>query len=116
MTVHKVVELEPCPESVKQAGAALLKARSYYAEGANVVAEAYAAVHATMSDMKALGAFEMEYAEAFSLLSEASNAQFKIAMAHNSLRKWLVDHGVAQPTDGEITAILGVVTRGPGGR
>ena len=107
----------PCPASVKNAGAQLVKLRRM---GEALTAQAIVAmdaVRATQADMMPLGAKRMEYGQGFALLAEAMKAEGLIGQAHNSFRQALVRLDVAEPTDADIVSALGgtVSTQGGGG-
>lgn len=107
----------PCPNSVKNAGAHLVKARRMAEALVDQIQVAYAAVKATQADMVPKGAKVMEYGRALANLAEAAKAEGLIGDAHNCLRQGLARCDVDEPTDADIVSALGgtVSTQGGGG-
>lgn len=97
----------PCPDSVKYAGAQLVKARRMASDLVKQIGIAYDAVKATQPDMCAKGAKNMEYGSALWRLAEAAKAEGLIGEAHNFLRQGLARCDVDEPSDGDIVVILG---------
>lgn len=111
------MQKKPCPQSVKAAGAALLKARRAAADLTELVIAARAAVKATLPEMVKAGAKEMQAGTALDRLMDAARAEGLIGQAHDSLRAVLGDLGFAEPTNAELVAMIEseVTTFGLGG-
>ena len=97
----------PCPTSVKFAGAQLVKARRMAADLTKQISIAYDAVKATEADMVPKGAKCMEYGPALKNLAQAAMAEGLIGEAHNFLRVPLARLDVEEPTDADIVVVLG---------
>lgn len=97
-------KLKPCPKSVIEAGALLVKCRIDAAALVDNLIRARAAVKASAPDVMAGGALEMEMGPALEMLMEAARCEGLISGAHNSLRHVLAANGFAQPTNEQIMA------------
>lgn len=66
-------------------------------------------------DLRAAGFLKMHYAKALTILNEmraeAITRQWRVMQAHDSLRDALVQCNLAQPTDLEISRVIGVLNR-----
>jgi hypothetical protein len=106
---------KPCPPSVKNAGAQLVKLRRIGDEFAAQAFKTYAAVKASQPDVK--GAKVMQMGDALEKILTAARCEGLVGSAHNSLRGVLGALDYSEPTDAEITAILSqeIVPMGIGG-
>jgi hypothetical protein len=97
-------KMKPCPKSVIEAGALLVKCRIEAGALADNLIRARAAVKASAPDVMAGGALEMEMGPALDLLMEAARCEGLISSAHNWLRHVVTGNGFAQPTNEQILA------------
>jgi hypothetical protein len=95
---------KPCPESVINAGAQLVKLRRIGEDFASQVRIAQDAVKAAQEDV--IGSKIMQMGDALQKLADASRCEGLVGSAHDSLRAVLGALGYSEPTDAEITAIL----------
>lgn len=110
---------KPCPQSVIEAGALLVKCRIDAEALARNLIRARAKVVDASAEIVAGGALEMESGEALDKLMDAARAPGLIGAAHNSLRAVLAANGFAQPTNEQIVKAWPIeppsVRRGGGG-
>lgn len=106
-----------CPDSVKAAGAQLVKTRRMAAALVEQIIVTRAAVKATLPEMVRAGAREMEAGAALERLMDAARCEGLIGAAHDSLRAVLGRLDFEEPTNADISAILGgdVAPMGGGG-
>lgn len=110
------MEKKPCPDVVKTAGAELMKLRRMVEQMRAQIAKTAAAVEATKAVLVPAGAKQMEYDEGFNLLAQLNAATFLPGMAHNSFRLGLGRAGFQEPTDDDLSGIIGGRPPGGGGR
>jgi hypothetical protein len=97
-------KMKPCPKSVIDAGALLVKCRIDAAALVENLIRARAAVKASAPDVMVGGALEMEMGPALDMLMGAARCEGLISGAHNSLRQVVTGNKFAQPTNEQIMA------------